>query len=114
MVISPYVIAGRRMATAVTHPLVTEFLDVVMHAPEYDLRIDQVNLSENSALVGQSLKDANIKQQSGAMILALNQSGKLITNPLPDQVFCSGDILIALGTEEELKKLAALASTRQG
>ncbi len=32
---------GRRMATAVTQPLVTEFLDVVMHAPEYDLRIDQ-------------------------------------------------------------------------
>jgi voltage-gated potassium channel len=113
MVISPYVIAGRRMATAVTHPLVTEFLDVVMHAPEYDLRIDQVNLSENCVLVGKSLKDANIKQQSGAMILALNQSGKLITNPLPDQVFCSGDILIALGTEEELKKLAALAGIRK-
>jgi len=112
MVISPYVIAGRRMATAVTHPLVTEFLDVVMHAPEYDLRIDQVNLSADSALVGKSLKDANIKQQSGAMILALNQSGKLITNPLPDQEFCSGDILIALGTEVELKKLAALAGIR--
>ncbi len=100
------------MATAVTHPLVTEFLDVVMHAPEYDLRIDQVNLSADSALVGKTLKDANIKQQSGAMILALNQSGKLITNPLPDQEFCSGDILIALGTEVELKKLAALAGIR--
>lgn len=113
MVISPYVIAGRRMATAVTHPLVTEFLDVVMHAPEYDLRIDQVNLSEDNVLVGKTLKDANIKQQSGAMILAVNQSGKLITNPLPDQVFSSGDILIALGTEEELKKLAALAGIRR-
>lgn len=113
MVISPYVIAGRRMATAVTHPLVTEFLDVVMHAPEYDLRIDQVNLSEASVLVGKTLKDANIKQQSGAMILAVNQSGKLITNPLPDQLFSSGDILIALGTEEELKKLAALAGIRR-
>jgi len=109
MVISPYVIAGRRMATAVTQPLVTEFLDVVMHAPEYDLRIEQVYLSDDSVLVGQTLKDANIKQQSGAMILAVNQSGKLITNPLPSHVFYSGDHLIALGTEEELKKLAALA-----
>ncbi len=113
MVISPYVIAGRRMATAVTQPLVTEFLDVVMHTPDYDLRIDQVNLTADSVLVGKSLKDANIKQQSGAMILAVNQSGKLITNPLPDQVFNSGDILIALGTEDELKKLATLAGIRK-
>lgn len=114
MVISPYVIAGRRMATAVTQPLVTEFLDVVMHAPEYDLRIDQVYLHEHSVLVGMTLKDANIKQQSGAMILAVNQSGKLMTNPLPDHVFYSGDYLIALGTEEELQKLAALAGFQKG
>ena len=113
MVISPYVIAGRRMATAVTQPLVTEFLDVIMHTPDYDLRIDQVKLSADSTLVGKTLKDANIKQQSGAMILAVNQSGKLITNPLPDHVFNGGEDLIALGTEEELKKLAALAGFRK-
>lgn len=113
MVISPYVIAGRRMATAVTQPLVTEFLDVVMHTPDYDLRIDQVKLSASSTLVGKTLKDANIKQQSGAMILAVNQSGKLITNPLPDHVFNGGEDLIALGTEEELKKLAALAGFKK-
>jgi Trk K+ transport system NAD-binding subunit len=34
MVISPYVICGKRMAAAVTHPLVTEFLDVVMHTQD--------------------------------------------------------------------------------
>ncbi|MBC7998511.1 MAG: potassium channel protein [Leptolyngbya sp.] len=112
MVISPYVIAGRRMATAVTQPLVTEFLDVIMHAPEYDLRIDQVSLSASSPLAGKMLKDANIKQEAGAMILAVNQNGKLVTNPLPDLVFRGGDELIALGTEDELKKLAALASAQ--
>lgn len=114
MVISPYVIAGRRMATAVTQPLVTEFLDVIMHTPEHDLRIEQVNIHDNGVIASRSLKDANIKQQSGAMILAVNQSGKLITNPLPDQLFKSGDILIALGTEEQLKKLAALAGFQNG
>lgn len=109
MVISPYVICGRRMATAVTHPLVTEFLDVVMHTPDYDLRMEQVIVGQKCKLVGSTLRDANIKQQSGAMILAVNQNGKLMTNPLPDLVFHGGDELIALGTEEELKRLAALA-----
>lgn len=109
MVISPYVICGRRMAAAVTHPLVTEFLDVIMHAPGYDLRMEQVLISEGSVLSGTTLKDANLKQTSGAMILAVNQSGKLITNPLPDVVFYEGDELIALGTEEQLQSLERLA-----
>jgi K+/H+ antiporter YhaU regulatory subunit KhtT len=83
-----------------------------MHAPEYDLRIDQVTIAPSSPLAGKMLKDANIKQEAGAMILAVNQNGKLVTNPLPDLVFRGGDELIALGTEDELKKLAALASAQ--
>lgn len=109
MVISPYVICGQRLAAAVTHPLVTQFLDVVMHTPEQDLRMEQVAIAERSILIGNSLKDANIKQTSGAMILAVNQSGKLITNPPPDLHFCVGDELIALGAQHELNKLAELA-----
>lgn len=108
-VISPYVICGRRMATAVTHPLVLEFLDVAMHTPGYDLRLEQVTLSRTSSLVGMSLKDANVKQISGAMILAVGKHGKLITNPPPDHIFVESDELIALGTEEQLRKLSELA-----
>ncbi|MBK9619908.1 MAG: potassium channel protein [Candidatus Obscuribacter sp.] len=109
MVISPYVICGKRMAAAVTHPLVTEFLDVVMHTPGYDLRMEQMTLAASSVLVGAALKDANIKQASGAMILAVNQNGKLMYNPSPDLVFQAGDDLIALGTEQQLKKLAEIS-----
>ncbi|HEY9789400.1 MAG TPA: potassium channel protein [Candidatus Obscuribacterales bacterium] len=108
-VISPYIICGRRMATAVTHPLVLEFLDVAMHSPSYDLRLEQVRLDADSPLVGATLKSANIKQASGAMVLAVNQSGKLFTNPPPEYVFQSDDELIVLGADEELNKVRQLA-----
>lgn len=109
-VISPYVIAGRRMAAAVTHPLVLEFLDVAMHNPGFDLRLEQIKISSPSKLVGINLRDANIKQAVGTMVLAVNQKGKFLTNPSPDLVFQEGDILIALGAEEELFQLSELAS----
>ncbi len=108
-VISPYVIAGRRMATAVMHPLVLEFLDVAMHNPKFDLRLEQIIISSESKLKGMSLKNANIKQTVGAMILAVNKGENLITNPGPDFVFAAGDILIALGAQDELDKLCDLA-----
>jgi voltage-gated potassium channel len=109
-VISPYIICGRRMATAVTHPLVLEFLDVAMHSPSYDLRLEHVMIASDSPLVGMSLKEANIKQSAGAMVLAVNQGGKLVTNPPPEYLFQSDDELIVLGADEELKKVRQLAA----
>jgi K+/H+ antiporter YhaU regulatory subunit KhtT len=100
------------MAAAVTHPLVTEFLDFVMHTPDHDLRIEQMKLIEASNLIGTTLKEANIKQTSGAMILAVSQGGKLISNPSPELIFQAGDDLIALGTEQQLIKLVGLAGAR--
>ncbi|MCA9803557.1 MAG: potassium channel protein [Cyanobacteria bacterium HKST-UBA02] len=113
MVISPYVICGQRLAAAVTHPLVTEFLDVVMHTPGKDLRMEQFPLHMPSKLIGLTLKSANIKQRSGVMILAVKQNGKLITNPSPDLVFGAGDELIALGAQQELEKLAELVGRKE-
>lgn len=110
-VISPYVIAGRRMASAVTHPLVLEFLDVAMHNPAFDLRLEQIMITLHSKLAGLSLRDANIKQTVGAMVLAVNKKGQLLTNPGPEFVFEEGDIIVALGAEDELNKLAELAGT---
>lgn len=109
MVISPYIICGKRLAASVTHPLVTQFLDFVIHTPAKDLRLEQVHVHAESSLIGRTLKEANIKQTSGAMILAVNQNGKLITNPSPDLIFAVGDELIALGAEQELKSLGLLA-----
>lgn len=110
MVISPYVICGKRLAASITHPLVTEFLDVVMHTPGHELRMEQVAIMEKSALIGRTLKDANIRQTSGVMILAVSQSGKLITNPSPDLTFGVGDELIGLGAQQDFAKLGQLAN----
>lgn len=112
-VISPYIIAGRRMASAVTHPLVLEFLDVAMHNPAFDLRLEQIMISLHSKLAGLTLRDANIKQTVGAMVLAVNKKGRLLTNPGPELVFEEGDILVALGAEDELTKLGDLAGTKK-
>ena len=84
-----------------------------MHTPSINLRIEQVILGSHSELVGQTLKDASIRQKTGAMVLALKQNGKLITNPSPETIFQAGDELIALGTEEELEGLSTLSGGKE-
>lgn len=112
MVISPYVICGRRMAAAVTHPLITEFLDVVMHSQAYDLQMEQVIVEEDSILSGINFKEADLKHTAGAMILAVSQNGVLVNNPSPDLIFQAGNVLIALGTQDQLEKLGSLAAKK--
>ena len=52
MVISPYVICGKRLAASVTHPLVTQFLDFVIHTPAKDLRLEQIPVSPGASDYG--------------------------------------------------------------
>jgi K+/H+ antiporter YhaU regulatory subunit KhtT len=67
----------------------------------------------HSKLAGLTLRDANIKQTVGAMVLAVNKKGQLLTNPGPEFVFEEGDIIVALGAEDELNKLATLAGANK-
>jgi voltage-gated potassium channel len=113
-VVNPQGIGGARMAAFVLQPHVVEFLDVVMHDGSLEFRIEEVPLPTGSPLAGRSLRDAHIRDSTGALILALRDaSGGFTTNPPPETELCAGQILIAIGTEVQLRALAA-AATRSG
>jgi voltage-gated potassium channel len=64
-----------------------------------------------SDLGGRSLRDAHIRDRTGALVLALRDpGGAFTTNPSPETVIESGHVLIAIGTEIQLKGLAEAAS----
>jgi voltage-gated potassium channel len=113
-VVNPQGIGGARMAAFVLQPHVVEFLDVVMHDGSLEFRIEEVPLPTGSPLAGRSLRDAHIRDSTGALILALRDAGgRFTTNPPPETELCAGQILIAIGTDGQLRALAA-AATRGG
>ena len=109
-VVNPQSIGGKRMAAFVLQPHVAEFLDVVMHDGTLEFRLEEIVVPEGSPLEGASLRDAHIRDQTGALILAMRgQDGTFTTNPAPETVLGAGQILIAIGTESQLQALAAAA-----
>jgi len=112
-VINPQSIGGARAAAFVLQPHVTEFLDVVMHDRDIEFRLEEVELPDGSSLVGRSIRDAHIRDRTGALVLALREpDGSFVTNPAPDQILADGQILIAIGTKDELGALEAMATGR--
>lgn len=105
-VVNPQRIGGDRMAAFVRHPHVAEFLDVVMHDENLEFRLEQVSVAEGSPFVGQTLREANIRERTGALVLALRaEDGRFTTNPSPETAIGAGHILIAIGTGEQLTAL---------
>ena len=108
-VVNPQSIGGSRMAAFVLQPHVTEFLDVVMHDRDIEFRLEEVTVAAGSVVAGRTLRDAQIRDLTGALVLALrNRAGEFVSNPAPEQVITEGDVLIAIGTSAELTALVGL------
>ncbi len=94
------------MAAFVLRPHVAEFLDVVMQEGALEFRLEEVMVSDASPIVGCSLRDAQLRNHTGALVLALrDQDGTFHTNPSAGTEICSGQVIIAIGTQDELDRL---------
>ena len=56
-VVNPQELGGARMASFVVQPNVAEFVDVVMHERSMEFRMQEVELPDDSPLVGHSLRE---------------------------------------------------------
>ena len=107
-VVNPQHIGGGRIAALVLQPAVADFLDVVMHDGSLEFRLAEVAVEAGSPISGQSLRDAHIRDRTGALVLAMRGAdGEFQTNPPPDTLIQAGEVLIAVGTAAQLKSLRA-------
>jgi voltage-gated potassium channel len=105
-VVNPQGIGGARMAAFALQPHVAEFLDVVMHDGSLEFRLEEISVPGDSPLVGKTLREAEIRERTGALVLALrNADGQFTLNPGADVRIASGHILIAIGTVDQLEAL---------
>lgn len=113
-VISPSVIGGRRMAISILKPVSVDFVETLIHKQDVEFEIEEIITADNSPLVGKSLQESKIKQETGTMIIAIKRNEDIITNPGASDIIEKGDLLIAIGTRPQLAKLEQMASVRSG
>lgn len=110
-VINPQAIGGARAAAYLVHPHAAEFIDVVSHQNGMEFRLADVVVTPDSPFVGQTLRQAHIRDRTGALVLAVRQGdGQFLTNPDPDRLLSPGEVLITIGTDTQLRDLGRLAA----
>jgi voltage-gated potassium channel len=108
--ITPNIIGGRRMASMVLHPTVSDYLDIVTRGEGVEFRLQEVELAKNSPFVGMSLADSRIREQTGAQVVAvLHADGRVDANPAASAVLEAGERLVVLGTPGQVAVLVQAA-----
>ncbi len=62
-VISPYYIGATRMAQLLVRPTVIDFIDLTVHAGELGLRLEEMMVSQKSALCNKSLQESGLRKE---------------------------------------------------
>ena len=108
-VVLPYTAAGRTMANLVLKPQVMSFLDAVTTAAGPDLHMAEIEVSETCPSAGKTIRDSRVRHDTGAIIIALRRKdGTFDTTPEPEAVIEPGDVIVGVGTSEELQRLEDL------
>ena len=106
---SPYIAAGRAMASMALRPIAIDFLDLLAGS---ECEIEEFELSNDISLFGTAekitLSELGIGKKSGAKILAIKENEKLLTNPGGEFSLQPGQVLIAFGSKEQLSTLRGL------
>jgi voltage-gated potassium channel len=112
-IVQPYSAAGKEMAALVLRPQVAAFLEVVSVTGGADLQYEEIVVTDACGQAGRSIRDLRIRHETGAVIVALRkQDGTFDTTPDPDAVLDVGDVMIAAGSADELRKLEDLFAPR--
>ncbi|QEY30955.1 potassium channel protein [Synechococcus sp. RSCCF101] len=127
-VVSPYVAGGRTMAATALRPLAVDFMDLLSGS---ECEVDEFQLSgdprDMGELQGRSLAELQLGRRSGALVLAIRtpapsiptpfsyrgasygtSQSELIANPSGDVTLEAGQLLVVLGTKDQLRRLTEL------
>ena len=111
-VVLPYASAGRTIANLVLKPQVSAFLDVVMTATGPDLQLAEIEIDRTCPQAGRTIRDLRVRHETGAIIVALRKpDGTFDTTPEPDVTIEAGDVLIGVGSPDEIRRLEDLFAT---
>jgi len=111
-VVAPTIIGGHRMAMALTKPAVGDFLDSVT-ANDLELGFEQLEVQPESRLIDRKLRETVIRSELNIVVVSIRRNdGNIIFNPSGETKILNGDMLVAIGNAESLRRLNELARGR--
>jgi voltage-gated potassium channel len=113
-VLSPYSLGGRLIAQTLLRPDVVDFLEAVMYDESLHLFLEELTVEVGSSLAASTVGQARIREATGANVLGLKHGENVMVSPDSDHPLHPGDVIVALGTRQQLGELEKLVRSPAG
>jgi voltage-gated potassium channel len=108
-VVAPQAVGAERLAMMALQPELAQIFDIVVDGNAVEFRVEELDIHPDCAVAGKTLRDSGIRQDSGALVLAVEGGGdKPVINPGPDVTLMPGERLVVVGTKQQVDKAAEL------
>ncbi|MFP4177750.1 MAG: potassium channel family protein [Acholeplasmataceae bacterium] len=109
--VSPNEIGGKKLASLLLRPSLSNFMDHVANAKDLALDLAEIEIKESSRLAMKMLKDTRIADETDLVVIALRckQDDAFLFNPRGEQKLMPGDNMVVIGRIEQIEKLKDLA-----
>ncbi len=101
-VVSPYAMAGRRLAELAVRPRVVDFLDAALSHGELSFSIEELHVHPGDALAGTTI--AELRTRAIFVLAVLTDDNRYVANPADDRRLEPGEALIVSGSAEALAR----------
>ena len=111
-VIMPDALGGLHMARLITKPCSIEFLELLNGIGDSRMVLDEFAINQlNGEYQNKTIKQLDIRKKTGVSVLGLKQENKeFIFNPNADTVISNDDVLIILGTQNDINSFKTVYS----
>ena len=104
-VVSPYIRAGRQIADLAVRPRVADYLDAALSHGELAFSMEELSVAEGGPLDGRTVGEL---RERGVFALAIVRGERdYVANPPTERRLASGETLIATGSVQALRAVAA-------
>ncbi|HEX9745290.1 MAG TPA: NAD-binding protein, partial [bacterium] len=110
--ISPQEWASKRMINSILRPHLLSLLHVLLDPTHDQVFFDESRVPFKSPLVGKSLAESGIRENSGIAIIGIaRMDGEMVTSPSGETELMKGDVLIGYGVKQNFNKLHQFLKT---
>jgi voltage-gated potassium channel len=111
-VVTPYTTAGVVMAGLMIKPQVTAFLSALAGG-DPALSFEEIAVAASCDAAGQTIGELEVRERTGATVVAVRKAeGSFHTSPSKDTLLESGDVLVGVGSPDEIRRLEELFQPR--
>ncbi len=104
-VIAPATIGAQRIAAMITRPATIELVELFSGNSNGEIEIDELKVSDKSALVGKTLGESDARRRFKLLLVAIRRGTEdLVFNPDTDHQFQAGDTAIVMGRREDIDR----------